>query len=191
MQKTLIETPDIETPAVKIPDELMGLFGNPPLLDGEDPKFYWDLLAVVVDERKPKSFAEWVYVYDEVTKLWEEQRLRRASAGLLRGERFKALQYFLEEIGVDGHLKKTGGPTNLAFKYFSDDRKERQEVVSLLEKYGITPATVQAKAAQLNSDAIQMFEAMIARREKSRRKLRKDDDRARRRRDAKQGSGKD
>ena len=55
-----------------------------------------------------------------------------------------------------------------------------------MERYGITPAVLQAKAAQFNSDAIQMFEAMIARRERGRRKLRKEDERRGRRRRAKE-----
>ena len=52
----------------------------------------------------------------------------------------------------------------MAFKYFSEKSREKQEVVALLARYGITPAVLQAKAAQQNSDAIQMFEAMTARR---------------------------
>jgi hypothetical protein len=155
------------------------------------PELYEGFLAAVIDERKPKTLPDWVYVYDEVTKLWEEQRLRRASAGLLRGEMFKALLYFLEQIAADGRLQKPGASRELAYKYFSNNPKEKQEVVALLAKYGITPVVLQAKAAQLNSDAVQMFEAMITRREKSRRKLRKDHERLRRRRQDPKGSEKE
>jgi hypothetical protein len=44
-------------------------------------------------------------------------------------------------------------------------------------------------AAQQNSDTIQMFETMIARRERDRRKQRQEDERIRRRREDKQRSG--
>jgi hypothetical protein len=190
------EKTPLEKMGIKIPKELEGLFGDPPLLEGEDPNVYWGLLAAMIKEHKPQGLLEWTYVYDMVNKLLEEARLKRASSGLMRGEMFSALMYFLQQIHSDGQepsflsqiddqAAKVSAAEKLAFKYFSKKPKERQEVISLLARYGITPAVLQAKAAQLNSDAIQMFEAMGARRGKERRKLRQEDDRLRRRRDAK------
>jgi hypothetical protein len=153
------------------------------LLEGEDPDLFWGLLAALIKDRKPQSFTEWTNVHDTVNKLWEEQRLKRASTGLMRGEMFNALVYFLNRI-FDVDLLELGGARTVALKYFSEKPKEKSELVALLARYGITPAVLQAKAAQQNSDAIQMFEAMIARREKGRRKLRQEDERLRRRRDS-------
>ena len=70
----------------------------------------------------------------------------------------------------------TGAPNllstrlDLAQKYFSKNAKEREEVNSLLNQYGLTPAVLQAKAAQLNIPALQMFERMISARVSWRRK---------------------
>ena len=88
-----------------------------------------------------------------VTQLWEEQRFRRASTGLMRGEMLSALKYFFGQISSEGHLRKVEEPTKRAFAYFSANPKEREKVISLLARYGITPAVLQAKAAQLNGDA--------------------------------------
>ena len=184
------EKTPLEKLGIRIPDELEALFGDPPLLEGEDPNLYWGLLAGMIRDRNPQSFPEWIYVYDMVHKLWEEQRLKRASTGLMRGEMFNALMYFLMKITADGGLPKIGEAKDLAFKYFSQNSREKQEVMALLARYGITPAVLQAKAAQQNSDAIQMFEAMIARRERGRRKLRKEDEGARRRRESAKDSKK-
>jgi hypothetical protein len=186
-QDLVPEIPNQPNSRLKIPDQLAGIFGDPPLLQGEDPKLYQALLDAVIDDRQPKGFEDWIYVYETVTKLWEEQRLRRASAGLLRSGMFRALRYFLIAIHSDGGLPDFAEARELAFKYFHRDEKERKKVTSLLAQYGITPEALQAKAAQDNSDAVQMFEAMISRREKSRRKLRKEDQGLRRRR----GSQKD
>jgi hypothetical protein len=140
-------------------------------------------------DRNPQGFSEWIYVHDTVNKLWEEGRLKRASTGLMRGEMFSALMYFLRQIHTDGQEPeqteqtyflpsidyqppKPSAAEKLAFKYFSKNPEERQEIISLLARY----AVLQAKAVQQNSDAIQMFEAMIVRREKGRRKLRREDE---------------
>jgi hypothetical protein len=187
------EKTPLEKLGIRIPDELDGLFGDPPLLEAEDPNLYWGLLAGMIRDRNPQSFPEWIYVYDMVHKLWEEQRLKRASTGLMRGEMFNALMYFLTNISADGPLTSIigeGGAKDLAFKYFSEKSREKREVVALLARYGITPAVLQAKAAQQNSDAIQMFEAMTARRERGRRKLRKEDEGVRRRRESAKDSKK-
>ena len=82
---------------IRILVELDGLFGDPPLLEGEDPNLYWGLLAGMIKDRNPESFAEWIYVHDMVDKLWEEQRFKRALSGLMRGEMFNALRYFLAQ----------------------------------------------------------------------------------------------
>ena len=198
-----MDTEDEKTPLEKmgiiIPEEFVGLFADPPLLEGEDPTAYWDLVAAMIKDRKPQGFLEWTYVCDMVNKLWEEARFRRASTGLMRGEMFSALMYFLRQIHADGQEpeqaeqtfslevnppRKLSAAEKLAFRYFSKDPKEKQQVTSLLARYGITPAVLQAKAAQQNSDAIQMFEAMTARRGRERRKLRQEDERLRRRRDS-------
>ena len=187
------EKTPIEKMGIKIPDRLEGLFDDPPLLEGEDANLYWGLFGAMIKDRNPQGFSEWIYVHDTVNKLWEEGRLKRASTGLMRGEMFSALMYFLRQIHTDGQEPEQTEQTNflqpidyqppkpsaaekLAFKYFSKNPDERQEVILLLARYGITPAVLQAKAAQQNSDAIQMFEAMIGRREKGRRKLRREDE---------------
>jgi hypothetical protein len=79
-----------------------------------------------------------------------------------------ALKYFL--VPIIG-IQKT---PDLALNYFSKDPKERQHVISLLAQHGITLAELQAKAVQLNSPTLQLFERMAAARENGRRQLRKD-----------------
>jgi hypothetical protein len=171
----------------KIPAQLRGLFCEPPLLEGEDPDLYWGLLAAVIDERNPVTAADWIAVNDLVTKLWEERVFRRASNAVIRGGMLGALQYFLAEVskGEQQLTRLIDDPAHRACKYYSDKPKERDEIRSLLAQYGITAAELCAKAAQDNSDALQMFERMIASRERGRRKLRKEDDRRRRRADMK------
>jgi hypothetical protein len=186
------KSPDVNPSEIKIPEELKGLFCEPPLLEGENPYLYWGLLGAVIDERKPRTVSDWIAVNDLVTKLWEERVFRRASNALIRSGIVKAVKDFLEEVrdGEPGLKRMDASSLHGAVKYFSKESKERNEARTHLERYGITAAELHAKSAQDNSEALQMFERMIASRERGRRKLRKEDDR-RRRRDVMRGSEKD
>lgn len=158
----------------KIPEELRALFGDPPFLDGEDPNLYQSLLGALINDRKPETITDWIAIHDEINALWEEKRLRRASTGIIRTGVLPALRKFASEIFWHDHpfvLDKI--PQAKALEYFSEDLEERKEFKALLAQYGVTEGEVHARAAQLNSDALLMFEGMISARERKRRRLRK------------------
>ena len=164
---------------IEIPKALESLLGPPPLLEGEDREAYLALRSLVIEEAQPKTVTDWVDVHDFVTQLWEEQRFRRASVAIIRGGMLAALEYFLEEIDKcvtdlpfsSGRLKKK------ARQYFSANPKERKEIISLLAQYGITPSELLAKAAQLESNGVLMFERLVTARANARRMLRKEAER--------------
>jgi hypothetical protein len=124
----------LEQSGNRIPDELKGLFGDPPLLQGEDPNLYRGLLAALIKEREPQSFADWICVHDTVNKLWEEQRFKRVSTVLMRGETVGALKSLLKQSDLNPAL---------ATQYFSENPEERQKAVSLLASYGFSPTVLQ------------------------------------------------
>jgi hypothetical protein len=117
-----------ETMGIKFPEELKGLIDEPPLLEGEDPKLYWSLLAAVIDEEKPQGIMDCIDAIDQVNKVWEELRLKRASVGLIRGEMLMALRYFL--VPIIG-MQET--PT-LALNYFNKDPKESDVAPAVLSR---------------------------------------------------------
>ena len=161
--------------AVKTNDEFKFLFGKPPLLEGEDLDHYMRLREAIVDGLNPKTVFDWINVHDQVNKLWQERRYRRAAAALINGGMQSAVKYFLESI--------YDMPDDLILKYMSTNAKERKEVLSLLAQHGITMAELQAKAAQLEGGGIQMFDRLVATRESSRRMLLKEAQRSTRRHD--------
>src|SRR5262249_8258501 len=73
-------------------------FGPPPLLDGEDPAAYDDLLARVSGAVKPADIIEEIWVRDVVDLTWEVQRLRQLKAKLLNVNAHKGLQNILERM---------------------------------------------------------------------------------------------
>ena len=159
---------------IEIPKELESLLGPPPLLEGEDREAYLALRSLVIEEAQPKTVTDWVDVHDFVTQLWEEQRFRRASAALIRGGTRAALEYYLQEIASSGGFTNDFSVKRKADQYFSGNLKERKEVVSLLARYGITSCELLAKAAQLESNGVLMFERLVTSRANARRMLRKE-----------------
>lgn len=177
----------------KIPEELRGLFGDPPLLAGEDPELYQSLLRALIKDHKPKATTDWIAIHDEITALWEERRLRRASTGIIRAGLLPALREFAREIFWHDHPSRPNKmPEVKALEYFSEDLEERNEFKALLIQYGITEVEIQARAAQLNSDFLRTLESMLVGRENKRRRLRKEQRQiARERRKNKENSDED
>jgi hypothetical protein len=100
---------------------------------------------------------------------------RRSAIALINGGMQSAVKYFLESI--------YDVPDDLILKYMSTNAKQRKEVLSLLVQHGITMDELQAKAAQLESGGIQMFDRLAAARENGRRMLLKEAQRSTRRHD--------
>lgn len=174
--------------AAKIPDHIVGLFVEPVLLEGEDPRLYWNVVSAAIDEHQPASVLDWIDINDLVTKLWEERFHRRAANAAIRaGQRTAVEQFVTEIIPGDGRVKATNMAAREAHKYFTASKQEREEVRSQLGAYQMGEAEVLARSAQNNSDAIKMLEGMVSSRESTRRKLQKE---MRRRRSSQGGNQK-
>jgi hypothetical protein len=159
-----------EKPEDKNINQLEPLFGEPPLLKGEDKARYMKLRAAVEAELQPKTFLERMNVHDQTNKLWEEQRLRRYAAALRDGAFMEALQSLLEPI-CEGTIEIAA---TVALDYYSTDPKEKKSIMAQLAQYGITIEMIEAKAMQITCSGLLMFDRMIGNREASRRLLRKE-----------------
>ena len=59
------------------PVEVQALFGDPPLLRGEDDSLYYKLMERFTELVGPKDMIEWWWVKDMTDHTWEIRRLRR------------------------------------------------------------------------------------------------------------------
>jgi hypothetical protein len=73
------------------------LFGQPPLLDGEDAAAYDALLARISAAVKPVNIIEEMFICDVVSLEWEVLRWRRLKSSWIRVRGLKALETFLRE----------------------------------------------------------------------------------------------
>src|SRR5262249_55179818 len=186
----------IEKCKTKIPAAMRGLFGEPSLLEADDPNLYWNLLAAVIDERKPETASDWIALNDLVTKLWEERLLRQVSNALVRGDMIERLGDYLAEEEHQPPPQYLPGPGlehEVTFfqreraksakrwreEYYKKDPGDRP-IASLLTRFGLTEAELFARAFRTNIGLLDIFERMIGSRERGRRRLRKEDERRRR-----------
>jgi hypothetical protein len=65
--------------------------GPPPLLKGEDPAVYNDLLARITGALKPADIVEEIWVREIVDLTWEAQRWRRLRDAFIESELPKVL----------------------------------------------------------------------------------------------------
>jgi hypothetical protein len=60
-----------------VPQEIQALFGDPPLLRGEDEGLYDTLMSQFTKLVRPQDMIEWWWVKDMTDHSWEIRRLRR------------------------------------------------------------------------------------------------------------------
>jgi len=66
--------------APSIPEDILRIFGDPPLLSTENRELYLTLLCMVAQELRPRNIIEWLSLKDVVDLSWEIRRLRRFKA---------------------------------------------------------------------------------------------------------------
>jgi len=88
--------------ATPIPEDILSLFGDPPVLSTENRKIYSDLLCRVAQAVKPKNMIEWMLIKDIVDLSWEIQRLRRYKSQLIE----RARRSSLDAIEIDEETAK-------------------------------------------------------------------------------------
>jgi hypothetical protein len=96
------------------PAEVQALFGDPPLLRGEDVKLYDNLMGHFARIVEPKDMIEWWWVKDITDHCWEIRRLRR----------FKVL---LIELGRDEMYRWHESQANLLAKHGAYERPPMPE----------------------------------------------------------------
>ena len=76
------------------------LLGPPPVISGEDPKEYAELLERILSDLKPRDFIETAFVRDIADHIWEVRRLRRLKAQLLHVAQPEGLDSVLRRLVV-------------------------------------------------------------------------------------------
>lgn len=155
------------------------IFGSIPLLEGEDPNAYDELLARVSSRVKPSDILEENWVSDVVNDTWDARRWRRLRASLLAAKVPDALESVLGPIfqtdctddgeiirARDGCSYDPGDPVSpeeeLAIRWAADDPVAIERVEKLLKLAGLTMDAVVARALVRELDSIERLDRLIS-----------------------------
>jgi hypothetical protein len=154
---------------------LNDLFGQPPLVKGEDIERYFRLLAALEHEIKPETVLDEMLVRDLADKFWEQQRCKQSVASLIEGCYIQALADLLRPYpGPLPNLENP--PLKIAQKYYGGaaSRKEIEEIERRLAQHAITAEQIRAKAMELCGGGVMLFSRMGTNCGNSLRSLRKE-----------------
>lgn len=151
------------------------LFGEPPLIQGEDKERYFRLLAAVRQEIKPINIFDELSVHDMADKFWEQQRCKQNVAALVARTFIEALACLLLAAMAPNFLNGDAA-MEIAREYYGGhaNPKRMDEIDSLLVTLGIGKEHIRAKAMQLCGADISMFNRMATSCETAIRQLRKE-----------------
>ena len=90
-----------------IPDEIMSLFGRPPVVVTESKDVYLRQLECIAAAIGPEDIIEWIMVKAIADLSWEIARYERAKAGIIDSARKPALVNILCSILEEGQIKST------------------------------------------------------------------------------------
>jgi hypothetical protein len=123
------------------------------------------LCKQVDDEIKPTGFIERMYVEDVIALTWDILRLRGSKTGIINGAFLAALQSVLEQLlnrrDYESPYHHEEAAEDLARSWFENKKAETQ-VATLLRKFGLDEAAVEAEAFRSCAEDLERFDRMLA-----------------------------
>lgn len=146
---------DEVAPTQEIASTRLALFGPPPLLEGEDPAAYDELLARVSGAVKPADILEEIWVRDYVDLAWEILRLRRLKSQLLTANVHRGLKEILDRLCGYHHAEK------LSADWANGDGDAIEEVDERLANAGLSKNEVMAQTLSVKIEDVERIDRMI------------------------------
>ena len=143
-------------------DRVIGLTPAPLLL-GEALEDYFRTARHIVAVIQPKDAIEDFLTRDVIDLDWENRRLRRAKAGLLRASASKGVRRIHSTIDTPTvALVLDDTSDHFAHEWASGKASTRKEFAEMLKKAELTMDDVMAEALAEVIDAVERFDRMLA-----------------------------
>jgi hypothetical protein len=129
-------------------------FGWPPLIGGEDPGEYKEILDRITAAVKPVDGIEEMLIDDVVELFWDCLRLRRLRASYLDAKTHLGLESVLRQL--------VSNPQQLAQAWQKNEPKVRKDVEQLLDRSNLSIDAAVATTFVFELDVVQRLDQMIA-----------------------------
>jgi hypothetical protein len=120
-----------------VPDHVLSLFGDPPLLRGEDDSRYYAVMEQFTKMIEPKDIMYWWWVKDMTDHTWEIRRLRRFKVLVVELRRDRAIKHregFANIATAHGFDKSVAVPESEkdSAEFFSDRIDQYKDIDKLI-----------------------------------------------------------
>jgi hypothetical protein len=130
-----------------------------PPLPGEQEPDYANLVARIVAVAQPSDAIEDLLTRDVIDLTWENFRLRRVKAGILKAIH-TGVERVLNGLGY-GQDQKYDYTERLGQSWAAGDKKSRKEVMAALSAAGLTIDEVTAKTLESKLDSFERLDRML------------------------------
>jgi hypothetical protein len=147
-----------------IPNDIQPFFDNPPILNSENPKLYWELVKKLQIAINPQNVIEWMWLKDAADYGWEAFRLQRMKATTIDIAKKQAVQTVLRRLLPN--LQKQRG-ADVADKVFEltkgwfTDAAAKAEVETVLKIHGLKNDAIEAEAFIESIDKLQAIDELL------------------------------
>ncbi len=138
-------------------DDLIEIFGDAPLLNGEDRQAYQSLKKRLFVSVRPGDTIEQIWVYDILNFTWETKRLRGLKVKLMAASSYEGISQLLKPM-VDPNTH-----TDLVRKWALNDDEGVDRVSKLLDRSFLDDGSINAQVLLIKLDALERIDELIAR----------------------------
>jgi hypothetical protein len=132
----------------EMPSGVRKIFGKPPIMAGENPADYEQLMDLVREDVDPQDLQEWLLMRDIVDAAWELLRLRGLKVGMLHAMIPRAVD---SQIYDAAGLRPAGSTLAPAIRkhlvgIVAGDEGAKRDLEKLFEQHGLTLDVIAAAA---------------------------------------------
>jgi hypothetical protein len=154
-----------DTMSLSVPDVLRSFADPSGLLPGEDRRDFEVIRQMMIDDIRPETNLEWLWIFDLVELSWEILRYRCLKQKILQASRVIAIQSILQRL--DGAEMPEPGLQNMRLQtmrnaaQWSDQPDAAREIEARLERHGLDVVAINAEVFLKTRDAFALFDGLL------------------------------
>jgi hypothetical protein len=152
---------------LSIPAELESFAENTCLLPGESGREFEAIRCMIIDDVRPKTHIEWLWILDLAEMSWEILRYRCLKQKILESYRQAAIETILQRLdgcGIAAHATQSMlAQTRRNAMQWREDPDAAVEIEARLKRYGFDAVVINAEVHVQARDQLEMFDVLMQR----------------------------